>query len=138
MDKKTINEVKKLKEEGLSLREIANKVNVGKSSVSRILSQDEDNNLSQDSLVPENVVPKNTVPDNIVPRSQDETDVPIYTETETVPDDCPEWIRHFTTNTYYPKGTKKHYIKRGNVGIEKGYENLNKDDKTFITSVDIW
>ena len=56
----------------------------------------------------------------------DPKDVPVFTEGEEVPDKCLEWKRKFTTNKFYPKGTIKHYIRRGIIGIEKGFEHLSR------------
>jgi len=120
MDEKTKEEIIKLNKQGLSIREIADKLNINRGSVEYLLNKLKDNVIKDKDVVIEKevviepvVIKDNTIIEEIM------TEIPIYTEKEEVPKGCLEWKRKFTTDTYYPPGTVKHYIAWGTAGIEK-------------------
>jgi len=110
---------------GLSDNDIALKLDCGRTTVWRIRNEtknetntENETNVSKVVSKLENETKQNETKDNTI-IEEIMTEIPIYTEKEEVPKGCLEWKRKFTTDTYYPPGTVKHYIAWGTAGIEK-------------------
>lgn len=67
-----IDDIIKLKEQGLSIRQISEKLGISKSKVGRLITKEKlhtvPNGLSQNDTVPLKSVPKTTVPSGVPPK----------------------------------------------------------------------
>jgi len=114
------NKIIKLREDKLSIRDIAIKLNINRGSVEYELKKlKTDTVIEKDDVIEDIVIKPTVIKETVLKDDVPKKDVPIYTETETVPKGCLEWKRKFTTDRYYPPGTVKHYIAWGTAGIEK-------------------